>query len=77
MRLKILKKVGGSMAEEWVISFRDIEGADVHAASTGKQAALIQARELLRQHYVVHKIEGPDEVLDREEIEEWAKANPE
>jgi hypothetical protein len=29
------------------------------------------------QHYVVHKIEGPDEVIDKEAIEEWVKANPE
>ena len=65
------------MAEERVISFRDSEGVDVHAASTSKQTALIQARGLLRQHYVVHKIEDPDEVIDRDEIEEWATANPE
>jgi hypothetical protein len=31
----------------------------------------------MRQHYVVHKIEGRDEVLDKEEIEEWVRANPE
>jgi hypothetical protein len=31
----------------------------------------------MRQDYVVHKIEGPDEILDREAIEQWAKENPE
>jgi hypothetical protein len=65
------------MDEEWVLFFRDSAGRDARVASTSKQAALIQARSLMRQHYVIHKIEGPDEVLDREEIEEWAKANPE
>ena len=32
---------------------------------------------LMRQDYVVHKIEGPDEILDRKAIEQWAKENPE
>ena len=65
------------MAEEWVIFFRDSAGKDVEAALTDRQAALIQARGLTRQNYVVHKIEGPDEVIDSEAIEEWVKANPE
>ena len=65
------------MDEEWVLFFRDSAGRDAKVASTSKQAALIQARELLRLHYVVHKIEGRDEVLDKEEIEEWVRANPE
>ena len=46
------------MDEEWVLFFRDSAGRDVRVASTSKQAALIQAREPLRQHYVVHKIEA-------------------
>ena len=65
------------MDEEWVLFFRDSAGRDVRVASTSKQAALIQAKELLRQHYVVHKIEGSDEVIDGRAIEEWVKANPE
>ena len=62
------------MDEEWVLFFRDSAGRDVRVASTSKQAALIQAKELLRQHYVVHKLEGPDEVIDGRAIEEWVKA---
>jgi len=65
------------MDEEWVLFFRDSAGRDERVASASKQVALIQARDLMRQHYAVHKIEGPDEVLDREAIEEWVKANPE
>jgi hypothetical protein len=29
----------------------------------------------MRQHYVVHKIEGPEEVLDREALEQWVSDN--
>jgi hypothetical protein len=76
-RLNILGAPGGSIAEEWVIFFRDSAGKDVEAAFTNREAALVQARGLMQQSYVVHKIEGPDEVLDREAIEEWVKANPE
>ena len=65
------------MDDEWVLFFRDNAGRDERVASASKQVALIQARDLMRQHYAVHKIEGPDEVLDREAIEEWVKANPE
>ena len=45
------------MDDEWVLFFRDNAGRDERVASASKQVALIQARDLMRQHYVVHKIE--------------------
>lgn len=65
------------MAEEWVVSFRELEGAEVKVASTSKEAALVQARDLVRQRYTVESIEGPDEALDKEAIERWVEAHPE
>jgi hypothetical protein len=56
MRLKHSKTREESVAEEWVLFFRDSAGRDVRVASTSKQAALIEARGLLRLDYGVHKI---------------------
>jgi len=75
MRLNILKTREGAWTRSGY-SFFETALAEMRGLPQ-RASALIQARELLRQHYVVHKIEGPDEVIDSEAIEEWVKANPE
>jgi hypothetical protein len=64
---------------DWsVVSREPVHGRDITSpASPSKEAALIRARDLRRQHHEIIRIEGPDGAIEKEEIEIWLAANPE
>jgi hypothetical protein len=53
-----------------------VDGRDLRTTSTSKEAALILASDRIRQHPEVERIEGPNEVIDKEVIERWVADNP-
>ena len=66
-------------AEKWVVEYRDVrQGRDLTSPpKTSKQTALSHARDLIRGHHMIYRIVGPNEVIDKAAIEQWAKDNPE
>jgi hypothetical protein len=66
---------------DWIVVYRNFFGGGevrAPAASRSKEAALSLARSLMRAHYEVDRIEGPNgQVIGKEEIERWVAANPE
>ena len=68
---------------DWVVVYRSItRGGDNGEPSTSpsspsKKGAFIQARALMRQgHEVINIIVQNDQVIEKEEIMRWVKANP-
>jgi hypothetical protein len=65
------------MSDGWVVFHRDVvDGRDLRTTSTSKEAALSLARDRIRQHPEVERIEGPNEVIDKEVIGRWVADNP-
>ena len=64
---------------DWTVYFRTPDGKDAASRKfENERPALIQARDLQRQHCEIDRIEGPNgEVKHREEILDWIKQNPE
>jgi hypothetical protein len=44
---------------------------------SSKRAGLCHARDLVRGLHTIHRIVGPNEVIDKAAIEHWVKDNPE
>jgi hypothetical protein len=66
---------------DWFVFCRSvIHGGDEarSPASPSREAVIIHARNLLRQHNDVFRIEGPNgEVISRDDIDHWVAANRE